>query len=155
MGISSIIQKMPLPTGWAQGERRSATITVATGHNIPKTDMMGKSDPYVILSWQGKEFKTSVKKSTLDPVWEEKLETFPWVDATQYASVGSLKVTVMDHDGLTSNDFVGENQVVAGLLLERQEEDFEVRSFRIYTPIHSISFGVENVHACTFLPHLN
>jgi Ca2+-dependent lipid-binding protein len=112
--------------GWEDGEKRRATITVSSGHNLPKKDMMGKCDPFVVLTWQGKERKTQVKKSTFDPVWEETMEVLDWVDAGTYASTGSLKVVVMDYDGLTSNDYVGESEIPASNLFQRQEEDFEV-----------------------------
>jgi hypothetical protein len=111
---------------WMPSERRRAVVSVVRAEHLPKKDMMGKCDPYVVLTWQGKERKTQVKKSTFDPVWEETLEEFDWVDAGTCASLGRMKVTVMDDDGLTSNDYVAESEVSASVLLERTENDFEV-----------------------------
>jgi hypothetical protein len=111
---------------WEANERRRAVVTVVRAEHLPKKDMMGKCDPFVMVTWQGKTVQTQVKKSTYDCVWEETLEAFGWVDAGGCGSAGPVKVVVMDHDGLTGNDFVGESEVAAAAAVARPGADIEV-----------------------------
>eukprot|EP00286_Rhodomonas_abbreviata_P001286 CAMPEP_0181289012 /NCGR_PEP_ID=MMETSP1101-20121128/653_1 /TAXON_ID=46948 /ORGANISM="Rhodomonas abbreviata, Strain Caron Lab Isolate" /LENGTH=180 /DNA_ID=CAMNT_0023393201 /DNA_START=27 /DNA_END=565 /DNA_ORIENTATION=+ len=65
--------------------------------------MIGSCDPYIVLTYGGKEAKTSVKKRTLDAEWNEKFvlnHVAPEAD-------GSLEVRCMDWDMARKNEMVG------------------------------------------------
>ena len=44
--------------------------------NLIKTDMIGKSDPYAVIRYNGAEDRTEVAKNTQNPEWNHKAE-FP------------------------------------------------------------------------------
>lgn len=49
------------------------TVTVLTGHDILGVDRGGKSDPYAVFTLNGtRVFKSSTKKKTISPEWNEK-----------------------------------------------------------------------------------
>ncbi|XP_068908178.1 synaptotagmin-10-like isoform X5 [Tenebrio molitor] len=85
------------------------TITIIKGRSLKAMDITGKSDPYVkvYLLCQGKRIKkkkTSVKKNTLSPVYNEAL-VFD-VPAENIEEV-SLIVKVIDYDRIGSNELMG------------------------------------------------
>ncbi|XP_031339838.1 synaptotagmin-10-like isoform X1 [Photinus pyralis] len=85
------------------------TLTVIKGRNLKAMDITGKSDPYVkvYLLCQGKRIKkkkTTVKKSTLCPVYNEAL-VFD-VPAENIEDV-SMIVKVIDYDRIGSNELMG------------------------------------------------
>ncbi|EFA01872.1 synaptotagmin-10 isoform X1 [Tribolium castaneum] len=85
------------------------TITIIKGRSLKAMDITGKSDPYVkvYLLCQGKRIKkkkTSVKKNTLNPVYNEAL-VFD-VPAENIEDV-SLIVKVIDYDRIGSNELMG------------------------------------------------
>ncbi|XP_025833213.1 synaptotagmin-10-like [Agrilus planipennis] len=85
------------------------TLTVIKGRNLKAMDITGKSDPYVkvYLICQGKRIKkkkTSVKKSTLNPVYNEALVFDVPSDNVEDVS---LIVKVFDYDRIGSDDLMG------------------------------------------------
>ena len=96
-GLSSKLSKAASgsSSGSALGASAGGTVTVrvvrATG--LLAGDKNGSSDPYVVVQSAGsKKAKTSVKKKTLDPEWDETLE-LSVLDAAV-----ALSFTVWDHD---------------------------------------------------------
>lgn len=70
------------------------TVVVIEAHNLKKHDVMGKSDPFVELSTLPQcKTKTSVKKKTLTPTWNESLHVLVQEPRTQF-----LRVEMFDHD---------------------------------------------------------
>lgn len=52
-------------------------VNVLRAHKLLKKDLLGASDPYVKLSLTGESLpakKTTVKKKTLNPEWNEKFK---------------------------------------------------------------------------------
>lgn len=70
------------------------TVVVIEAHGLKKYDVMGKSDPFLELSTlpQSKE-KTSVKKKTVTPTWNETKHVLVQEPRTQF-----LRVEMFDHD---------------------------------------------------------
>eukprot|EP00667_Euglena_gracilis_P009633 EG_transcript_9790 len=68
-------------------------VTVHQARNLKKVDLFGTSDPFVRLFVNGKGGpRTTTKKNTLNPVWEEKLEMhLEW-------KVSTVTLTVRDND---------------------------------------------------------
>ena len=69
------------------------TVRVVRATGLLAADKGGTSDPYVVVQTAGgKKTKTSVKKKTLDPEWDETLE-LSVLDAA-----APLSFTAWDHD---------------------------------------------------------
>ncbi|KAL7606935.1 probable ADP-ribosylation factor GTPase-activating protein AGD11 isoform X1 [Lactuca sativa] len=79
-------------------------VNVVKGTNLAVRDMM-TSDPYVILSLGNQSVKTRVIKSSLNPVWNEKLMlSIP-------SNMPPLRLTVYDRDTLKADDFMGDAEI--------------------------------------------
>ncbi|XP_024976146.1 C2 and GRAM domain-containing protein At5g50170 isoform X2 [Cynara cardunculus var. scolymus] len=78
----------------AQGEGWVLTVALIEGTNLAPLDSSGFSDPYVVLTCNGKTRTSSVKLQTLDPRWNEILE----FDASEEPP-SLLDVEVFDFDG--------------------------------------------------------
>lgn len=61
-------------------------------------------DPFVVISFGKKVFRTRVVRHSLNPCWEEKL----LFHVRRYESAFKVQLTVLDWDKLSSNDHVGE-----------------------------------------------
>ncbi|KAI0067215.1 hypothetical protein BV25DRAFT_1819523 [Artomyces pyxidatus] len=61
-------------------------------------------DPFVVISFGKKVFRTRVIRHSLNPVWEEKL----LFHVRRYETNFSMQLTVLDWDKLSSNDHVGD-----------------------------------------------
>ena len=109
-GLSSKLSKATSgsSSGSALGASAGGTVTVrvvrATG--LLAGDKGGTSDPFVVVQSAGdKKAKTSVKKKTLDPEWEETLE-LSVLDAA-----APLSFVVWDHDKVGRNDHLGSAEI--------------------------------------------
>jgi len=79
-------------------------IKVVKGTNMAVRDML-TSDPYVILSLGEQKTQTTVKKSDLNPVWNEVL------NLSVPRNYGPLKLQVYDHDMFSADDIMGEAEI--------------------------------------------
>ena len=61
-------------------------------------------DPFVVVSFGKKVFRTRVIRHCLNPVWEEKL----LFHVREYERSFRVQLTVLDWDKLSSNDYVGD-----------------------------------------------
>ena len=78
-------------------------VTIESARHLPKMDLMGTSDTFCEIEWQGQKYKTTVKKNSCSPDWNETF-AFP----VENISLGVLSVVVMDWDMVSKNDLVGE-----------------------------------------------
>jgi hypothetical protein len=94
-------------------------------------DVMGTCDAFCEVEWQGQKFKTTIKKNSYSPDWNE---TFAFPVENISAGVSCLSVVVMDWDMMSKNDLVGE-VVIPGNTLQgflqgkhtvTMEDSFEV-----------------------------
>lgn len=112
-------------------EENTVEVIVHEAKDIPAADITGYSDPFVkvVLKPAGKkEYRTKVKKRTLNPKFEE---TFYFKKIT-YAGFAScfLSLKLYDDDGLTKN-LLGESNIpVADLDLSRGK----VTEWRVLIP---------------------
>jgi len=83
--------------------RTELIVTIESARHLPKMDVMGKCDTCCVVVWQGQEYKTTVKKNSYSPDWNETF-AFP----VENISIGSLSVVVMDWDMVSKNDVIGE-----------------------------------------------
>ena len=61
-------------------------------------------DPFVVVSFGKKVFRTRVIRHSLNPVWDEKL----LFHVREYEQSYRVQLTVLDWDKLSSNDYVGD-----------------------------------------------
>jgi hypothetical protein len=106
-------------------------VTVESARHLPKMDVMGTCDAFCEVEWQGQKFKTTIKKNSYSPDWNE---TFAFPVENISAGVSCLSVVVMDWDMMSKNDLVGE-VVIPGHTLQAflqgkhtvtMEDSFEV-----------------------------
>ncbi|KAJ0590036.1 putative Arf GTPase activating protein [Helianthus annuus] len=79
-------------------------VNVVSGTNLVIRDVRS-SDPYVMISLGTQSMKTRVIRSSLNPVWNEKLMLSIPHD------VPPLKVNVFDKDKFSTDDFMGEAEI--------------------------------------------
>ena len=85
----------------------TARIIVLRGWSLLAADKGGTSDPYVVVqSAGGKKEKTSVKKGTVNPFWDETLE----LSVSDVAA--PLSFEVWDHDKIGMNDSLGNGEIL-------------------------------------------
>ena len=61
-------------------------------------------DPFVVISFGKKVFRTRVIRHSLNPVWDEKL----LLHVRQYETAFQVQLTVLNWDKLSSNDHIGD-----------------------------------------------
>ena len=61
-------------------------------------------DPFVVISFGKKVFRTRVIRHSLNPVWDEKL----LFHVRRYETAFQVQLTILDWDKLTSNDHIGD-----------------------------------------------
>ena len=77
-------------------------------------------DPFVVISFGKKVFRTRVIRHSLNPNWDEKL----LFHVRRYESTFQVNMTVLDWDKLSSNDHVGDSSFnVAELLEDAPQQD--------------------------------
>jgi len=79
---------------------------IIAGHDLIKADVLGKSDPYVIVQAFSRTYTTATKMKTLNPEWNEKVEM------TFFNDPKKLKFQVMDWDKNTPDDPIGDCEFV-------------------------------------------
>eukprot|EP00961_Rhodomonas_salina_P270301 3651460-Rhodomonas_salina.1 len=83
-----------------QPGREQVEVLVLGAKHLPKKDILGTCDPYLVLKYAGRDAKTSVQKGTFEPTWEERflLNVIPNRE---------LEVRCMDWDMFHKDDYVG------------------------------------------------
>ena len=77
-------------------------------------------DPFVVVSFGKKVFRTRVIRHSLNPQWEEKM----LFHVRRYETTFKVQLTVCDWDKLSSNDHVGDASFdVAQLLADAPKKD--------------------------------
>ncbi|KAA6355142.1 MAG: hypothetical protein EZS28_049331 [Streblomastix strix] len=74
--------------------------------NIPKMDLIGKSDPYVVFEIGTDSQQTTVAKESLDYDYLNE-EYQIAIDPQSKVSNGQVSVSVFDYDSFSKNDLVG------------------------------------------------
>lgn len=72
-------------------------------------------DPFVVISFGKKVFRTRIIRHSLNPRWDEKL----LFHVRRYETAFKVQLTVLDWDKLSSNDHVGEAGFNVSELIEK------------------------------------
>ncbi len=70
-------------------------VTLHKGEDLPSADPNGYSDPYVKFKLHDKSHKSTIKRFTLNPAWNEKFEWFRVslvASAASYMSLATLLI---------------------------------------------------------------
>jgi len=101
-------------------EQLTLLFDICSGLNLPKSDVVGHSDPYVIVRFDGKKIhKTGVTLNQENPIWTlRKGALFIWkVDALElFQSEEGLVLEVKDFDTIGSNESLGAFNISAHTL---------------------------------------
>eukprot|EP01080_Neovahlkampfia_damariscottae_P001743 gene1743-512_t len=115
-------------------------LTILNGKNLPSMDLNGLCDPYVEIDFQDKTTKTSVKRFTLDPSWNEKFDF-------RVEDVNSKIVFHVWDDDIVTRELIGSVE----LPLQKIKKGFNKHvSFdvpikaTIFMDIEAIGFGIES-----------
>eukprot|EP01111_Echinosteliopsis_oligospora_P013478 TRINITY_DN4837_c0_g1_i1.p1 TRINITY_DN4837_c0_g1~~TRINITY_DN4837_c0_g1_i1.p1 ORF type:complete len:127 (-),score=16.04 TRINITY_DN4837_c0_g1_i1:230-610(-) len=80
------------------------TVTITGADDLPNMDLFGTADPYYILKYNSKEYKSDIRKNTLSPRWEHII-SFPMYDDTPDHK---LNIKLWDWDKIGKDDYIGE-----------------------------------------------
>merc|ERR1712002_1754 len=69
------------------------TLTIHKGVNLMKTELIGKSDPYVVIEHGGQKFRSKTVKNSQNPIWDFVVDTDIKKDSAE-----DIKVSVFDED---------------------------------------------------------
>lgn len=98
-------------------EGSSLSVSVLEAQNLKPTDSDGSADPYALLHCEGQRIETRYHLNTLNPIWQE---TFTFQIRT---GTDPLKVMVMDHDDVGSDNCVGEVSIDLGNMRDQREHE--------------------------------
>ena len=95
-------------------------VTLVRGDSLVSKDANGRSDPFVKLSLGKQQHKSSTKKATLNPVWDEEFDFV--VGAYELESGQKIRMEVWDWDANGKREFMGSvsfdtKKVIARVLL--------------------------------------
>ena len=100
-------------------------VHILKGKNLMKANRVGKSDPYVIVRWNGKKYGvTTYKKNTFNPAWNN--EKFLINVSRAGYEVGELVLEVWDKDFFKEGDFMGEVRLSGDILLHPSSTNLEL-----------------------------
>eukprot|EP00727_Mastigamoeba_balamuthi_P007746 m51a1_g3592 putative phosphatidylserine decarboxylase (566) ;mRNA; f:1165344-1167984 len=94
-------------------------VKVVEGTSLAPKDMSISSDPYVVVSFAGQEFKTRIKKRKLNPTWNE---TFNFL-VHEMARAYTVRFDVWDYDTTSKDDYMGSAEVSIEGLWDAVERD--------------------------------
>ncbi|XP_052773227.1 myoferlin-like isoform X7 [Mya arenaria] len=87
----------------------SLKVEVISASNVPNLETFGESDPYTTITYKGISKKTQVKKSQLNPKWNEELDFD--LTGVNIGSNDNLEVTVKDWERVGRNRLLGTAKV--------------------------------------------
>ena len=104
---------------------KAFVVTVLRAHDLNKADLIGKSDPFVELTWRGDAVgKTRVVKNTLNPTWEGETFKLPVEDVGTDLSLlegAVLEVKVFDWDRVGKPELLGCSTVPIDAVIDHSE----------------------------------
>jgi len=119
---------------------------------VKNTDLLTKTDPYVVIYCEGKHQKTKVINNNLNPVWNQDFE----FELTDPGS-SSLTFLLYDSDTITHDDLIASANMHTNQLRQGEKVNIEIKWFppenggalfleALATNFHGISGEVEKLH---------
>ncbi|XP_072034910.1 rasGAP-activating-like protein 1 isoform X2 [Amphiura filiformis] len=96
--------------------RKRVRLKVVEARDLAVKDKTGSSDPFVRLSFGGKNYETKTIKKTRYPRWEETFD----LEVTSYLGEDFLELTMWDWDRMSNDDFMGRATLSLAELLPGQ-----------------------------------
>lgn len=79
-------------------------------------------DPFVIISFGQKIFRTRVIRHSMDPVWDENL----FFHVQKHEASYSILFNMFDWDKMSSNDYIGESELLLEHLIEQADQSMRL-----------------------------
>ncbi|RMX57790.1 hypothetical protein pdam_00006779 [Pocillopora damicornis] len=99
-------------------------VVVNNASNLPNVDKFsGKSDPYVIVSFQGQEQRTDVIKDNLNPEWNKEFEYD--LNGKELSAQETLLFKVKDWEKITANRLLGSATVPLNNLVRSKSKSVD------------------------------
>ena len=106
-------------------------VEIHSANDLPRWKNMTRlsfdMDPFVVVSFGHKVFRTSVIRHSLNPNWDERL----WFQVRRHEANHDVIFSIYDWDKVSSNDFVGDASIPLSQLLQlAPKPDFETQLFK-------------------------
>ncbi|KAJ7336515.1 hypothetical protein OS493_011725 [Desmophyllum pertusum] len=128
----------------------SLKVIVHSASNLPDVDFRGQSDPFVVLSFRGREKKTSFQKDTLNPTWPPEDATGEWsLGAVQLQLDEKLSIKVKDFEKAWFKKLLGQVEIPLRELRENgnkiEKQSYELEDGKHRPTMGTISLDIEYV----------
>ncbi|KAJ8088230.1 phosphatidylserine decarboxylase [Marasmius tenuissimus] len=114
-------------------------LEIQSADDLPRLKNMTRTgwdmDPFVVISFGKKVFRTRVIRHSRNPVWDEKL----LFHVRRYETSFKVQLTILDWDKLSSNDYIGDVRFdVKELVDSAPQPDPETGLYPLEQPEHSM-----------------
>ncbi|KAF5331399.1 hypothetical protein D9611_011821 [Ephemerocybe angulata] len=134
-----------VPVPGQQRHRRYVVPKIQSADDLPRLTNMTRTgwdmDPFVVISFGKKVFRTRVIRHSRNPVWDEKL----LFHVRRYETAFKIQLSILDWDKLSANDHIGDasfdvSELVAnapqadpetGLYPANEESDHPMKEFKL------------------------
>lgn len=107
----------------------SITVSIISASNLAPADIIGSSDPFCEVLWQGELMHTTAMlPNTLDPFWDESVSLSFKPEALR---MSELRVIVYDHDIGGRKDFLGQVTLKLEDLVRKPGKTMEIPLLRL------------------------
>ncbi|ETW00417.1 hypothetical protein H310_07054 [Aphanomyces invadans] len=96
-------------------------LSIVEGRNLRSNMMRNVLDPYCVITCGAFKHMTSIKRHTLNPLWNEQL-VFGMTEKDLAASDGKVLLTVYNHDTLSLGECIGEAEIDLKLHMDGKKE---------------------------------
>ena len=113
------------------------SVTCVRARNLVAADINGKSDPYVVVRFDGAKQRTKVCRSTLQPEWQER-----FAFAVHDARCTVLHLDVMDRDTGMRDDPLGHAAInLRSILWQQQDEGEGEDGVEVWVSLEGVKHG--------------
>ncbi|KAI3832751.1 hypothetical protein MKW98_002297 [Papaver atlanticum] len=110
-------------------------IVLVDAQGLPKSDLIGKMDPYVTIQYKNQNVRSSVAKGQgTNPVWDDKLTL--WVEYPEPDGQYNVVFKIFDRDTFSRDDLIGETTISVKDLVElgakKGKTNVEPRKYSVF-----------------------
>eukprot|EP01068_Selenidium_serpulae_P010514 Selendium_serpulae@DN5481_c0_g1_i5.p1 len=107
MEAEALHDEFPVERPLPAMETMMVSIDIVEARDLKKSEISGKSDPYVAFVWAGEQYKTQVMQNTQKPEWHELFE----IEFEPKSDPEVLTLRLYDHDPNSRHDCLGQVDV--------------------------------------------